>query len=65
MKLDLTPVRSSYVAPTFGGLILDRSGNDWNLLLYLMVGAAAVSASCWLFFDLDKAEPAGLEKVNP
>jgi len=49
---------AGFVAPTLGGYILDHSGNDWNVLLYIMAGAAAVSASCWLLFDLNRAEPA-------
>jgi MFS transporter, ACS family, glucarate transporter len=49
---------AGFVAPTLTGLILDRSGGNWNYVLYLMVGAAAVSASCWLFYDLEKAAKA-------
>jgi nitrate/nitrite transporter NarK len=45
---------AGFVAPTLTGIILQEFGNDWNFVLYLMVGAAAISASCWLFFDLSK-----------
>jgi MFS family permease len=48
---------AGFVAPTLTGIILQESGNDWNSVLYLMVGAAAISASCWLFFDLSKPKP--------
>jgi hypothetical protein len=37
-----------------GGLILARSGSDWNVLLYLMVGASLAAAACWLFLDPEK-----------
>jgi len=39
-----------------GGLILARSAGDWNLLLYLMVGASLVAAGCWMFLDPEKKE---------
>ena len=42
---------AGFVAPVIGGLILQRAGGNWNLLIYLMVGAAAISASCWLYLD--------------
>lgn len=40
---------AGFVAPVVGGLILQRTGGNWNLLIYTMVAAAAISASCWLF----------------
>jgi MFS family permease len=43
-----------FVAPVVGGIILQRVGTGhggWNLLIYSMVGASAVSAACWLYID--------------
>ncbi|MBU3078217.1 MFS transporter [Sphingomonas quercus] len=42
---------SGFVAPVVGGIILQRTGNNWNLMLYMMVGVASVGAVCWLFLD--------------
>jgi MFS transporter, ACS family, glucarate transporter len=47
---------AGFVAPVAGGLILSRSAGDWNVLLYLMVGASLAAAACWIF--LDPARPA-------
>jgi MFS transporter, ACS family, glucarate transporter len=46
---------AGFVAPTVSGLILQRTGGNWSPLIYLMAGAAVISASCWLFLDPDKA----------
>jgi nitrate/nitrite transporter NarK len=46
---------AGFVAPTVGGLILQRTGGNWTPLIYLMAAAALISASCWLFLDPDKA----------
>jgi MFS family permease len=40
---------AGFVAPVVGGLILQRTAGDWNILIYTMVGAAMVSALSWLF----------------
>lgn len=40
---------AGFVAPVSGGLILSRSTDNWNVLLYLMVGAAFLAAICWMF----------------
>ena len=45
---------AGFVAPTVGGLILQRTAGNWTLLIYLMAGAAVIAASCWLFLDPDK-----------
>jgi ACS family glucarate transporter-like MFS transporter len=42
---------AGFVAPTLGGFILQRTGGNWNPLIYLMAGAAVVSASCWLILS--------------
>jgi hypothetical protein len=45
---------AGFVAPVGGGLILARSAGDWNVLLYLMVGASLAAATCWQFPDPEK-----------
>ena len=42
---------AGFVAPVVGGMILQRTGGHWNSLIYLMVGASAISAACWLYLD--------------
>ncbi|HEY1216355.1 MAG TPA: hypothetical protein VGE93_22250, partial [Bryobacteraceae bacterium] len=42
---------AGFAAPVFAGFLLQHSGGDWNYLIYTMVGAACVSASCWLVLD--------------
>lgn len=37
-----------FIAPVVGGVILQYTHNDWRLLLETMVGAATISALCWL-----------------
>jgi ACS family glucarate transporter-like MFS transporter len=49
---------AGFVAPVIGGVILERAGTGpggWNLLVQTMMGAAAVSAACWLYLDPDSA----------
>jgi MFS transporter, ACS family, glucarate transporter len=48
---------AGFVAPTVSGLILQKTGGNWNPLIYLMVGAACISASCWLFLSPENATP--------
>ena len=45
---------AGFGAPAVGGLILQKTGGIWIPLIYLMAGAAALAASCWLFLDPDK-----------
>ena len=42
---------AGFVAPVLGGLILQRTGGDWNPLIYLMIGAAMISALSWIYLD--------------
>jgi len=42
---------AGFVAPVGGGFILARSAGDWNVLIYLMVGASLVAAACWMFLE--------------
>lgn len=45
---------AGFVAPAVSGYLLQRTGGNWNPLIYLMVGAAAISASCWILLDPDR-----------
>ena len=45
---------AGFVAPAVGGLILQKTAGNWNPLIYLMAGAAALAACCWLLIDPDK-----------
>jgi MFS family permease len=45
---------AGFVAPTVSGFILQTHAGDWNILIYVMAGAAAISASTWLYLDPDK-----------
>jgi sugar phosphate permease len=42
---------AGFVAPVGGGLILSRAAGDWNVLIYMMVGASLIAAACWIFLD--------------
>ena len=42
---------AGFVAPVVGGIILERTGGNWNIVIYTMAAAAIVSALCWLFLD--------------
>jgi MFS transporter, ACS family, glucarate transporter len=42
---------AGYVAPVLGGYILKNMANDWNLVLYVMVGAYVAGAFVWPFID--------------
>jgi MFS family permease len=42
---------AGFVAPVVSGTILARSTGDWNLLIYLMVAASFIAATCWIFLD--------------
>jgi MFS family permease len=46
---------AGFVAPLVGGLILQRTGGNWNVLIDTMAAAAVVSAACWLFLGPDSA----------
>ncbi len=45
---------AGFVAPVGGGLILARAAGDWNVLIYLMVGASFLAAACWMFLNPGK-----------
>ena len=42
---------AGFVAPVIGGVLLDRTHNNWNLLIYLMAGVYLAGAFCWPFID--------------
>jgi MFS transporter, ACS family, glucarate transporter len=49
---------AGFVAPVAGGIILERTGGDWNFLIDTMVAAAALAAACWLYLSPDAARRA-------
>ena len=56
-----------FVAPVVGGLILQRAGTGaqaWNILIYTMVGASAVSAVCWLYLDPESTRRQREQKLD-
>jgi ACS family glucarate transporter-like MFS transporter len=42
-----------FAAPLMGGIILDHTGQNWGMVLYVMGGMAFVSALCWFFLEPD------------
>jgi nitrate/nitrite transporter NarK len=42
---------AGFVAPWAGGYILQQTADDWNVLLYVMVGAYLLGVACWPFID--------------
>jgi MFS transporter, ACS family, glucarate transporter len=46
---------AGFVAPVLGGFLLQRTGGDWNPLIYLMIGAAMISALSWIYLDPQRA----------
>jgi len=50
---------SGFIAPVVTGLILQRSGNDWTPVLYVMAGAATLGALLWTAFDIGKPQETG------
>jgi MFS transporter, ACS family, glucarate transporter len=47
---------AGFVAPVTGGVILERTRGNWNMLIDTMAAAAALSAVCWLFIDPEGAQ---------
>jgi len=50
---------AGFVAPVAGGVILERTGGNWSLLIYTMAAAAAVSAVCWFYLNPDSSRRQG------
>jgi MFS transporter, ACS family, glucarate transporter len=46
---------AGFTAPLVGGIILDHTNQDWNMVLRTMAVAAFMSAACWFFIDPDKS----------
>jgi len=44
---------AGFAAPLVGGVLLERTGGNWNVLIDTMAAAAVVSAACWLAVDPD------------
>jgi MFS family permease len=42
---------AGFVAPWLGGYILQRTGDNWNILLYMMAGMYALGVLCWPLID--------------
>ena len=55
---------AGFVAPVVGGILLERTGGNWNPLIYLMIGAATISALCWLYLDPERAAHAGSPNID-
>ena len=59
---------AGFFAPVVGGIILQRTGKGsagWNLLIETMVGAAIVSALCWLYLDPESARGQRKGSLSP
>jgi ACS family glucarate transporter-like MFS transporter len=54
---------AGFVAPTLAGFILQKTGGNWNPLIYTMVGSACISASCWLFLSPEAKSTGGSTSV--
>jgi sugar phosphate permease len=59
---------SGFIAPVVTGIILERSGNNWTPVIYLMAAMAALGAVVWLFLDVeqpkDRLQPSGASIPN-
>jgi MFS transporter, ACS family, glucarate transporter len=42
---------AGFIAPVVGGMILERTHGNWNILIDTMAAAAIISAACWLALD--------------
>ncbi len=42
---------AGFVAPWLGGYILQNSGDNWNIVLYLMAGMYLLGTLCWPLID--------------
>ena len=42
---------AGFLAPVVSGTILQATGNNWNLLIYLMAAISLLAASCWFFLE--------------
>ena len=44
---------AGFAAPVLGGVLLDRTHGNWNMLLYVMAAVYVAGAACWPFIDPD------------
>jgi sugar phosphate permease len=56
---------SGFAAPWIAGIVLQRNGNDWNAVLYIMAGFAALGAVLWLFIDPTGQKAAQRRPLQP
>ncbi|HEY6488730.1 MAG: MFS transporter [Terracidiphilus sp.] len=42
---------AGFIAPVIGGILLEKTHGNWNILIDTMAVAAAISAACWLTLD--------------
>jgi MFS transporter, ACS family, glucarate transporter len=63
---------AGFIAPLVGGVLLEKTGGNWNLLIDTMAVAASISAACWLKLDpalarrqREAAAPLGVDAVEP
>jgi MFS transporter, ACS family, glucarate transporter len=56
---------SGFIAPWIGGIILKRSGNDWNEVLTINIVLACVGAVLWLFIDPTGRRAARAQPLEP
>jgi ACS family glucarate transporter-like MFS transporter len=42
---------AGFVAPVASGWILEGTGGNWNLIIYLMAAFSLLAASCWYFLE--------------
>ena len=47
---------AGFIAPVVGGVILEHTGENWNIVIDTMVGAAMVSSLCWLYLNPESAQ---------
>jgi MFS family permease len=46
---------AGFAAPVVGGVLLEHTGGNWNVLIYTMSAAALASAICWLYLNPESA----------
>ena len=56
---------SGFIAPVVIGLILQKSGNDWGSVIYVMAGVATMGAVLWLFLDVETPKNEDAAIANP
>lgn len=56
---------AGFVAPVAGGIILQRTGGNWNLLMDTMAAAAVASAACWFSLNPEAARRARELEMQP